>query len=99
MDKETLKLKLGVIISNETLSGNEKQTQITELFEKAHIENTKIRVHGEGLDENAFLEAAKPMMKYLCENYHPHVTVIMDGTRAELVEGLKTVGCDDYIRD
>ena len=38
MNKETVNLKLGVIISNETLSGNEKQTQITELFENAHME-------------------------------------------------------------
>lgn len=99
MNEETVNLKLGVIISNETLSGNEKQKQIIELFENAHRERVYLGVHGEGRDENAFLEACKPLMKYLCENYHPHVTVIIDGTRAELVEGLKTAKCDDYIRD
>lgn len=69
------------------------------VIQKEHEENIRIKVHGAKEDENAFLEAAKPMMKYLCENYHPHVTVIIDGTRAELLEGLKTIKCDDYIPD
>ncbi len=69
------------------------------VIQKEHEGNIRIKVHGEQGDENAFLEAAKPMMKYLCVNYHPHVTVIIDGTRAELLEGLKTIGCDDFIRD
>jgi hypothetical protein len=100
MNKETLNLKLGVIISNETLSGNEKQKQITELFENAHTENVRMRVHGEELNEGKFEELARPMVKYLCENYHPHVTVIITPTSAELLEGLKTIGrVDDYIRD
>ena len=100
MNKETVNLKLGVIISNETLSGNEKQKQITELFENAQMENVKIRVHGEELNEGNFEELARPMIKYLCENYHPHVTVIITPTSAELLEGLKTIGrIEDYIRD
>ena len=100
MNKETLNLKLSVIISNETLSGNEKQKQITELFENAHMENVKMRVHGEELNEGKFEELARPMVKYLCENYHPHVTVIITPTSAELLEGLKTIGrVEDYIRD
>ena len=100
MNKETVNLKLGVIISNETLSGNEKQTQITELFENAHMENVKMRVHGEELNEGKFEELARPMVKYLCENYHPHITVIITPTSAELFEGLKTIGrVEDYIRD
>ena len=100
MSKEELNLKLSVIISNETLSGNEKQKQITELFENAHTENVKMRVHGEELNEGKFEELARPMVKYLCENYHPHVTVIITPTSAELLEGLKTIGrVEDYIRD
>lgn len=100
MNKETINQKLSVIISNETLSGNEKHEQITSLFEKAHMENVKIRVHGEELNEGRFEELARPMIKYLCENYHPHVTVIITPTTAELSEGLKSIGyIDDYIRD
>jgi len=36
-------------------------------------------------------EAAIPLMKWLEENCHPHVTVIVDSERAELVEGLAVV--------
>lgn len=72
---------------------------IREYHELKTRENVYLSVHGTHGDENAFLEAAKPMMKYLCENYHPHVTVIIDGTKAELLEGLKTAKCDDYILD
>jgi 2'-5' RNA ligase len=72
---------------------------INEFYELKRKEQVYVSVHGESRDENAFLEACKPLMKYLCENYHPHVTVIIDGTRAELVEGLKTAKCEDYIRD
>ncbi len=43
MNKETINQKLNVIISNEILSGNEKHEQITSLFEKAHMENVKIK--------------------------------------------------------
>ena len=100
MNKETINQKLSVIISNEPSSGNEKHEQITSLFEKAHMENVKIRVHGEELNEGRFEELARPMIKYLCENYHPHVTVIITPTTAELSEGLKSIGyIDDYIRD
>ena len=62
--------------------------------------NTRIRVHGEKLNESRFEELARPMVKYLCEEYHPHVTVIITPTSAELLEGLKTIGrVEDYIRD
>ena len=69
-------------------------------IEKEHLEKTKIRVYGEDLDKNKFEELAKPILKYLCENYHPHVTVIITPTSAELLEGLNTIGyVDDFIRD
>ena len=59
-----------------------------------------MRVHGEELNEGKFEELARPMVKYLCENYHPHVTVIITPTSAELLEGLKNIGrVEDYIRD
>lgn len=72
---------------------------IREYHELKRSEDARISVHGEGGDENAFLEAAKPLMKYLCENHHPHVTAIVDGYRAELMEGLKAVNCGEFLRD
>ena len=34
-------------------------------------------------------EAASPLIKYLCENYHPHVTVIVTPTSIEVMEGVQ----------
>jgi len=98
MKKEKLNLELSVIISNDTLSVNEKQKQITELFENAHMENVKMQVHGEELNEGKFEELSRPMIKYLCENYHQNVTVIITPTSAELFELLINIGrVEDYI--
>lgn len=36
-------------------------------------------------------EAAKPLIKFLCENYHPHVTAIVNPTSVEVMEGLQVV--------
>lgn len=69
-------------------------------IEKEYLEKTQIRVHGEALYKNKFEELTKPILKYLCENYHPHVTVIITPTSAELLEGLKTIGyVDEFVRD
>lgn len=43
---------------------------------------------------------ARPMIKYLCENHHPHVSVIITPTNAELLEGQMSTGqILEYIRD
>ena len=97
MNYEKLAEKINSVLNFELIDVN--MNNLIKVIQEEHEENIRIKVHGEQGDENSFLEAAKPLMKYLCENYHPHVTVIIDGTRAQLVEGLKTVGCDDYIRD
>jgi len=47
-----------------------------------------------------FEEAARPLIKWLNENYHPHVTVIVTPTSAELLEGLQSTGqIMDYVKD
>lgn len=98
MNTQKLKDKI-----NETLNfslTDENMKNLLNVIEKEHIENVKIKVHGEELNESKFEELARPMLKYLCENYHPHVTVVITPTSAELLEGLKTIGnVDDYIRD
>lgn len=78
----------------------EQQNKIAEIIFKDHKEKTRIQVHGEKLEESKFEELARPMIKYLCENYNPHVTVIITPTSAELLGGLKSiVNIDDYLRD
>lgn len=46
-----------------------------------------------------FEEAAKPLMKYLAENHHPHVKVIVRGASAELLEGLSSFHSDKFLID
>lgn len=47
-----------------------------------------------------FRVAADPLIKYLATEHHPHVTAIVTGTGAELMEGLKSTGkIMDYVRD
>jgi hypothetical protein len=50
--------------------------------------------------EKYFEELARPIIQYLCENFHPHVTVIITPTHAELLEGKMVTGkITDYICD
>ena len=45
-------------------------------------------------------EAAKPLFKLLCEEYHPHHTAIVTGTSIELLEGVCSIPkVYDYLVD
>jgi hypothetical protein len=44
-------------------------------------------------------ELARPLIQWLNETYHPHVTVIVTPVGVELVEGICSVPVTDYIRD
>ena len=44
-------------------------------------------------------ESCKPLVKWICDNCHPHVHVIVDGTGAELVEGIARVRIEEFIKD
>lgn len=46
-----------------------------------------------------FKEAAKPLIKWLNDNYHPHHIIIVEHDGAELLEGNMRIGCDDYLKD
>jgi len=46
-----------------------------------------------------FEKAARVMMEYLGKNFHPHVTVIIDNGRAEILEGSASFVSEDYIPD
>jgi len=48
---------------------------------------------------NTFKEAVKPLMKWLCENTHPHTKAIVTGNLAELVEGVENVHTNEFIVD
>lgn len=44
-------------------------------------------------------EAAKPLIKWLNENCRPHVTVLVEPTGAELVEGVAAVQVTEFLKD
>lgn len=51
-------------------------------------------------EKSEFAKAAAPLIKYLLENHHPHVTAIVNGSRAELLEGMEQIGAGlDYVRE
>ena len=41
--------------------------------------------------EHNLSECAKPLIKYLCKNFHPHVTAIVTQTSVEVLEGKESV--------
>lgn len=42
---------------------------------------------------------ARPLMKFLNDNFHPHVSITIDPSSAEIKEHLCRVVTDDYIKD
>jgi len=46
-----------------------------------------------------FEKAARPLIKWLCENCHPHVVALIEPGRAELTEGVCSVLVNDFIPD
>lgn len=47
-----------------------------------------------------FEKVARPMIKFLNDNCHPHVSVIVTPTNAELLEGVCSTGeILDYVKD
>ena len=60
--------------------------------------NLEIEMNDE--KRKSFDEVARPMIKWLCENVHPHHSVIVTPTGAELLEGSATTGrVLDYVQD
>lgn len=49
--------------------------------------------------ESEFEKVIRPVMKYLCENHHPHMTIIVTGTDAELLEGVEAMETFKYVID
>ena len=46
-----------------------------------------------------FEEVVKEVMKWLAENHHPHTTIIITSTSAELVEGVECVNTNEFLVD
>lgn len=46
-----------------------------------------------------FEELARNLMKFLAENCHPHTSVAVDSTTAELREGVTAITTEEYLVD
>lgn len=44
-------------------------------------------------------DAAKPLIKWLAESVHPHHTVIVTSTSAELLQGEHVVRTEEFLKD
>ncbi len=45
------------------------------------------------------LEVSKPLMKFLSENFHPHVNVVVDSTDVVFNEQSCRMKTDEFIKD
>jgi hypothetical protein len=50
-------------------------------------------------DKRVFEELARPLVKFLNDRFHPHVTVIITPVSIELVEGVCAAPVIEYLRD
>lgn len=46
-----------------------------------------------------FERLAKPLIKFLNDNYNPHTKIIVDCTSAELVSGEMSTYTEEFIKD
>ena len=46
-----------------------------------------------------FQELTTPLIKYLCENHHPHTHIIITPSTAEIAEGIRAYTDESFIRD
>ncbi len=51
------------------------------------------------LQKAEFEEKAKDFMDWLCKNGHPHMSIIITPTSAELLEGSIGVQTNEFVRD
>lgn len=61
----------------------------------------KEKAKADGSEERpaTFEDAARPLMKWLAENVHPHHTAIVDQSSAELLMGLQREVTQEYVKD
>lgn len=67
-------------------------------YELLDAETGKVLWTEEEKDE-MFEKAAEPMIKYLAENHHPHMQVLIDSTSAILLEQEKMYANSSYVVD
>ena len=49
--------------------------------------------------QKEFEKASRPLMKFLGDNFHPHVKVIVGYSKSEFLEDITAFVTADYIKD
>lgn len=63
------------------------------------MSNEKVGPTESEIDQVGFEAAARPLVKWLAQNVHPHHTAIVTGVDAQLLEGSCTFKTHDYLVD
>jgi len=82
-------LKLNGFVKYESKACYALAYEIAEMVEKHLNENPS---------GDSFEDAARPLIKYLCENHNPHTSVIVTSLDAELLGGIKAFKTKEYIK-
>ncbi|KHS76990.1 hypothetical protein QT13_01745 [Pectobacterium brasiliense] len=48
--------------------------------------------------DSQFEILARPLIRYIAENHHPHTHIIIDSQHAELSEGVQSIQTGEYIK-
>jgi len=51
------------------------------------------------METKTFKDIVLPVIEWLAKNKHPHTTIIIDSTHAELVEGVECVNTEEFLKD
>ena len=46
-----------------------------------------------------FYKKAKDMMEWLCENGHPHMSILITPTTAEILEGVMAMQINEFVKN
>lgn len=46
-----------------------------------------------------FETLSKPMIKFLCDNCHPHVAIIVTSTTSEILSGSASIRTEEFLKD
>lgn len=46
-----------------------------------------------------FEEASKPLIKFLCDNFSPYVTVVVTPISSELLSSSAILNCSEFVKD
>lgn len=50
-------------------------------------------------ETKTFEEIVRPVIEWIAKNKHPHMSIVIDGTHAELLEGVEAIYTEDYLQD